>query len=226
MFTPRPMEKNKTLRPQEEDVLAVPFEPQEFSLDVEGCVLHGLEQGDLSGPPVLLLHGRSFQAATWRELGTLDILAGLGLHVLAVDMPGFGKSPACQQAPVDLLPRFLRARGIERAALIGPSMGGGIALEFAIRFPEQVSALVLVGAVNVAEKQDRLGAITVPTLIIWGGDDQVSPLANSDILLAAIAGAQREIYPGAPHPCYLSQPERWHGSLRAFFTGPAAGSLA
>ncbi|WP_028319720.1 alpha/beta fold hydrolase [Desulfobulbus elongatus] len=190
----------------------------EKTIDCGGWTLHCLECGKPDGKAVVLLHGMKFQAATWRELGTLEVLAGLGLRVLAVDMPGFGRSPAGDVQPVKALTRFFDLQGVERAVLIGPSMGGRIALEFAIGHPEKVAGLVLVGAVGVEENRARLAEITVPSLIVWGGEDQVSPLANSEILLAGLQDARREIYPGAPHPCYLAEPERWHASLRTFFT--------
>lgn len=190
----------------------------EKTIDCGGWTLHCLECGRLAGKAVVLLHGMKFQAATWRELGTLEVLADLGLQVLAVDMPGFGKSPACAVPPAEALARFLDRQGLERAVLLGPSMGGRIALEFAVSHPERIAGLILVGAVGVEELQDQLANIPAPALIVWGGDDQVSPLANSDILLARLPNAHREIYPDAPHPCYLAQPERWHASLRTFFT--------
>ena len=190
----------------------------EKNIDCGGCVVHYLEDGAPEGAAVILLHGMKFQAETWRELGTLEMLAGMGLRVLAVDMPGFGKSPACATPPVEVLARFFVQQELDRATLIGPSMGGRIPLEFASRYPERIAGLVLIGAVGVEENLAGLGAITAPSLIVWGGEDQVSPLANSDILLAGLKNAQREIYPQAPHPCYLAQPDRWHASLHTFFT--------
>lgn len=188
------------------------------TIDLQGCLIHCLEGGDATGSPVVLLHGKMFQAETWRELGTLDVLAGLGLRVLAVDMPGFGKSPACEVPPVEVLDRLCQQLDLPPAVFIGPSMGGRIAVEFAICFPQHIAGLVLVGAVGVEENRNRLPQIVAPTLIIWGADDQVSPLTNSDLLLTGISASSREIYPQAPHPCYLVQPERWHESLRTFFT--------
>ncbi|MBM9536918.1 alpha/beta fold hydrolase [Desulfobulbus alkaliphilus] len=187
-------------------------------IDLQGCSIHCLASGADKGSPVVLLHGKMFQAETWRELGTLDVLAGLGLRVLAVDMPGFGKSPACEVPSIEILDRLCQEFDLPPAVFIGPSMGGRIALEFAIRFPQQIAGLILIGAVGVEENRSGLPRIAAPTLVVWGADDQVSPLANSDLLLAGISNASREIYPQAPHPCYLVQPERWHASLRSFFT--------
>jgi abhydrolase domain-containing protein 14 len=188
------------------------------NIDLGAGVLHCLETGNPAGRLVILLHGMKFQAETWRDLGTLDFLAGLGLHVVAVDMPGFGKSAACEMKPVAVLHRIFAQLGHETAVLIGPSMGGRIALEFAIHSPQLMAGLVLVGAVGVEENRDNLAKITAPTLVVWGTDDQVSPLTNSDLLLKEISNSTREMYPGAPHPCYLDQPDRWHASLQNFFT--------
>ena len=186
-------------------------------IDLAGCSLHVLSCGPEDGLPVILLHGMKFQAETWRELGTLDTLGKAGLRVLALDMPGFGKSAASEVSPSEVLKRLYRQLGLHKAVLIGPSMGGRIALEFAIAQPELIAGLVLVGAVGVEENRADLSKIIAPTLIIWGEDDQVSPLANSDILLAELSRAERQIYPQAPHPCYLQQRERWHQSLTTFF---------
>jgi abhydrolase domain-containing protein 14 len=186
------------------------------TIDLGGCAVHLLEAGNPAGRAVVLLHGMKFQAETWRELGTLEALAALGLRVLAVDIPGFGKSPAAERPPGEVLLQLLDALEVSRALLIGPSMGGRIALEFAIAHPERVAGLVLAGPVGVAENSGHLGTITAPTLLVWGSEDQVSPPVNSDILLAGIAGSRREVFEGAPHPCYLAQPERWHELLRTF----------
>lgn len=191
---------------------------RENNAKVDGAVLHYLDCGNPGDPAVILLHGMKFQAETWRELGTLEVVAGLGRRVLAVDMPGFGKSPASEVEPVEALTQLLRHLGLEQVVVIGPSMGGRIALEFAIHHPQRIAGLVLVGAVGVEENRADLAAIVAPTLIIWGAEDQISPLTNSDILLAGMKNATREIYPEAPHPCYLAQPDRWHASLRTFFT--------
>jgi len=186
------------------------------NIDISSCSLHCLAAGEEQGRDIILLHGMKFQAATWQELGTLKVLADAGMRVLALDMPGFGKSPACEAEQDGVLTEFINRETSSKPVLLGPSMGGRIALEFAVNHPDTLSALILVGAVGVEQNRDRLAEIKVPTLLIWGSEDQISPIANSDILLGAIAGAKRVIIEGAPHPCYLDQPETFHRAVRNF----------
>ena len=187
-------------------------------IHLDGCTVHILECGEAKGLSIVLLHGMKFQAQTWQDLGTLAFLAAQGMHVVAVDMPGFGKSPACAKQPVAVLESLLEQKLPGPVVLVGPSMGGRIALEFAISNPGRLAGLVVAGAVGVQENQSHLATIDVPTLVVWGADDQVSPLANSDILLANIPNATRVVFPDASHPCYLDQPDRWHQSLQSFLT--------
>ena len=55
-----------------------------------GSRLHFLTAGDRSAPVVLLLHGARFSSQTWRELGTLELLARKGYRAMALDLPGYG----------------------------------------------------------------------------------------------------------------------------------------
>ncbi len=190
-------------------------------LTLPSCTVHLLRSGPADGRTIILLHGMKFQAATWRELSTLDLLAAHGWRALAVDMPGFGGSPECAAAQDTVLDELIRQECGSPPVLLGPSMGGRIALEYGIGHPDALSGLILVGPVGVEENRGKLGNITVPTLMIWGSEDQIAPPAHSDILLAEITGARREIIEGAPHPCYLDQPERFHDLVTGFLAGLA-----
>lgn len=183
---------------------------------VASCTLHVLEVGDTFNTEVVLLHGMKFQAATWQDLGTLALLAAKSVRPLAVDMPGFGQSPACSVEQDEILEHFVAQETAGKPILLGPSMGGRIALKFAIKHPDMLSGLILVGAVGVEENIDRLAEISVPTLLIWGAEDQISPLAASELLLEKIPGSRRVIIDGAPHPCYLDHPEVFHEALLNF----------
>ncbi len=117
------------------------------------CEVHCLEAGPPGGQDIVLLHGMKFKARTWQELGTLEVLAGAGKHALALDLPGFGASPACAAAPGEVLADFLTQMRLTKPVLIGPSMGGRVALEFCLDHADLVGALVLVGAVGVQENR-------------------------------------------------------------------------
>lgn len=182
----------------------------------DACEIHYLKTGASGSASVILLHGMKFQATTWQELGTLEIIAEAGFQAIALDMPGFGKSPACSSKQDSVLASFLQGMGLNNIVLIGPSMGGRISLEFTINHPDMVDSLVLVGAVGVEENKDRLSSINIPTLLVWGEDDQISPLTNCDLLYDAIPGAQKIIIEGATHPCYLDKPDIWHSELIRF----------
>jgi pimeloyl-ACP methyl ester carboxylesterase len=108
--------------------------------------LRTLVAGDPSDPVVVLLHGGGLDSAslTWREL--IPALSD-DYRVLAPDLPGYGESDPPERVPttdyyVRILERFLDAEGVDSAALVGASMGGGIALGYALAHPERVDAIV------------------------------------------------------------------------------------
>ena len=116
------------------------------SLQVEGYNIHYEQAG--SGPPVILIHGHSSSWRCWRE----TILA-LSPHftVYAIDLLGFGDSdkPGYDYTIENfarLVKGFIEAAGITRASLVGHSMGGTTAICMAIRYPDLVGSVVLVGS--------------------------------------------------------------------------------
>jgi len=187
---------------------------------VSGCELHYLEAGSSDKPPVVLLHGMKFQAATWEQLGTLNKIAEAGFHAIALDMPGFGSSPPCDLSPDSVLTEFFQQLGLQSPILVGPSMGGRISLEFALDHPALLGGLVLIGSVGVAENQERLAQLKLPLLIVWGSEDQIAPPAHADLLHKAVAGSTKVVIDSAPHPCYLEEPEKWHDTLINFLATP------
>src|SRR5215469_4177457 len=116
-------------------------------LRVSGLRIRCLAAG-VSGPPVLLLHGAGLDAAGL-SLGSAMAALADTCRVFAPDLPGFGESdpmPAgwgFAEHSAFLAP-LLAALGLSRVALVGVSMGGGIALGFALQAPEQIERLVLI----------------------------------------------------------------------------------
>jgi pimeloyl-ACP methyl ester carboxylesterase len=97
------------------------------------------------GPAVALVHAGVSDSRMWEQ--QLDSFSRTHL-VVRIDLPGFGQSPI-ESSPVSFrgaVRDALDAAAVERAALVGVSLGGNTALELALESPERVSALVLVGA--------------------------------------------------------------------------------
>jgi 2-hydroxy-6-oxonona-2,4-dienedioate hydrolase len=121
---------------------------------VFGQKIHYVEAG--SGPTVILLHGLGGSSQAWQfNIGPL----AEKFHVVVPDQIGFGKSdkPFVNyriRTYVDFLDEFCRELKIERATLVGNSMGGWIAVMFAATFPERVDKLVLVDAAGYAPPKD------------------------------------------------------------------------
>jgi len=189
---------------------------QNKTIIIEGVPINTLQAGDFSRPTLLFLHGKAFQAETWLDLGTLQAAVGAGFSVLALDLPGFGKSPEAPLAPEKVIRALMQSAELERAIVIGPSMGGKIALEFSLNNPDKVSGLVLIGAVGVEENRKHLSELPPATLIVWGEHDQISNPGNGMLLHESIAGSKLVVFKGAKHACYLEQPELWHETLLNF----------
>jgi pimeloyl-ACP methyl ester carboxylesterase len=99
-----------------------------------------------AGPAIVFLHAGIADRTMWSE--HLEHFADAGYRALALDLPGFGEAPQApgEQAPWADLLRWMDEISIERAALVGNSFGGAIALRAALVAPERVSALALISA--------------------------------------------------------------------------------
>jgi 3-oxoadipate enol-lactonase len=116
---------------------------------IDGETIHYIDRG--SGPAIVFIHGFGGNTGSWRF--ALEHF-GTNHRVVALDLPGFGWSS--RDATLALghedhasrVVRLMDELGIEQATLVGHSMGGGIALRTAVRNPERVNGLVLVGSVD------------------------------------------------------------------------------
>jgi pimeloyl-ACP methyl ester carboxylesterase len=122
-----------------------------LQLDVAGRAVFAGTGGAAFEPgraPVVFLHGAGMDHSVWAS--PARYFAHHGHGVLAPDLPGHGRSagPPLDRVPglADWLLALLDAARIERAMLVGHSMGAAIALEFTARHPERVRMLALLGA--------------------------------------------------------------------------------
>ena len=188
-------------------------------VELGGGEIHYLLAGPAGGRAVVLLHGARFTSETWREIGTIAALAEAGDRVYAVDLPGFGMSSGTNVDPKQFLTKLFDALTIKQPVLVSPSMSGGFSLPLVTSTPEAVGGFVPVAPVAIMAHADKLAAITVPVLIIWGEKDSVVPIAHADLLEKRIAGARKLILKGARHPCYMDAPEAFNRALVDFVGG-------
>jgi pimeloyl-ACP methyl ester carboxylesterase len=282
---------------QRSEWLDVDWQQHLHSATVHGSRVNYAEMGE--GPPVVFIHGLSGCWQNWLE--NIPHLARRH-RVIAPDLAGFGESELPQEEISipgygRFVDAFLGEIGIERAALVGNSMGGFIAAEAAISHPGRVEKLVLVsaaGLIRVGNRRqaiiehaarllhpataavlarreylvkrpklrrrilygivrypgriapelvyevasgagkpgffdaltaiakydfrDRLPAISAPTLIVWGRNDWIVPVAGAYEYERLIPGARRVIFEDTGHLPMLERPARFNQLVEEFLT--------
>lgn len=263
-------------------------------LEVNGHPVNVVELG--SGPPLVFVHGLGGSWQNWLE----QVPEFARDHrVIAFDLPGFGESPLpAEEISISgsgrLVVGLMDALGIERAALVGNSMGGFVATEIAVQAPDRVERLVLVSAAGISSEQalrrplvmaarmgqlgaawvatrsetltrrprmrklltggimrhpdqlppalvaeqvrgsgkpgfvdaldellryrlrERLGEISVPTLVVWGRQDRVVPVRDAQKFVELIPRARKVIFDDTGHVPQLERPEAFNAVLREF----------
>ncbi len=252
------------------------------------------------GPSVILIHGLGACIETW-----LFNFSALAEHhrVYALDLVGFGRSDRrtaglSPDSMARFVGEFMQVKQIEKASLVGNSMGGLVSLLVAIQSPEKVSKLVLVDAGGLGKEAsmmlrlgsvpvigelamrpsrkgvvrtlrncmydpslvtdeivdmlyavgavvpggekctltalramcsirgqraeivrsiaDSMGKITVPTLIVWGNEDRVLPVAHGHAAARKIPNSVLQVFERAGHTPQMEQPEQFNKALLQF----------
>ena len=187
------------------------------------------------GQPVVCVHGLGGTKASF--LSTVSALAPAGHRVIAVDLPGFGESskplsgaydaPFFAQAVVELLD----ALGIERAHLVGNSMGGRVAIEVGLRAPERSGRIVLLSPALAwlrPRQWDWLLRLDLPKLgliqptprwavepivraLVPGGDRGWAAAGVDEFLRSFLTPRGRAAFYQAARNIYLDEPHGEHG---------------
>jgi pimeloyl-ACP methyl ester carboxylesterase len=262
-----------------------PAQNEDRYVTVYGARIHYAEQG--KGPVVVLLHGLADDSRVWRAtLGPLT----RAHRVITVDLIGHGRSakPLLNYRPAtftDFFVGFLDALHVERATLVGNSLGGWVGLLVALRQPRRVERLVLVDSGGFADQKlppvlnpaslkesrellhyvlaspkladdptlaaavltkrvvngdgytiatflasarrnedtidGRLGKLTAPTLVVWGEQDRLIPLALGRRFARDIPGAGLQIIPDCGHVPQFERPDAFNKALLNFLAKPA-----
>ncbi len=196
-------------------------ERSRFAL-IDGVRVHYQEAGDLSQPPILLIHGFTASNFVWNDC--LLPIAAAGFRVIAPDLVGFGFSgkPKQGEYTIDaqgrMIVELMNHLRIESAILIGSSYGGAVAATCALDYPNRVERLVLVDAVinDYAKRRPLLRLAALPLM-----GDLITPLMLGSRKL--IHSQMRKGY--APENMHLFDEERMtahHRPLLAASTQRAA----
>jgi pimeloyl-ACP methyl ester carboxylesterase len=273
--------------------VAAQGQPAGKFVTVFGAKIHYLEAG--SGPAVILLHGLGGDVSNWAPtIGPLS----QKYRVIVPDQIGFGHSdkPFLNYRVatlVDFLDGLYKELKIERATLVGNSLGGFAAAAFALAHPEKVDRLVLVCSAGFSISNDidprvlnglnpstrnqikeifslvfynkqlfgsdaaidtffarkvaagdgytiqrfiesisrgedvldgRLSAIKHPTLIIWGREDGLTPLAMGERFKKEIAGSELLIIEKCGHVPQLEKAAEFNSALLKFIGSRAVAN--
>ena len=257
-----------------------PGPPAEKEALVYGQRIRYIEAGQ--GRAVILLHGLGAVKEVW--MANFAALS-TGYHSYALDQLGFGHSdkPLLEYKIatwVDFLDGFMQAQNIQRATLVGNSLGGWIALEFTAQHPDMVEKLVLVDAAGLAWEaggpvvdlnpsslagwrtlleslfydkkmvsdqlvervftdhmrnndgytiertlagfaqaqfeDDKLKLVHVPTLVVWGRQDELISVARAEKFRDGIAGAKLVVIEQCGHLPQLEKPDEFNRAVLDF----------
>lgn len=171
-----------------------------------------------NGRTVVLLHGKNFCAATWES--AIAALAEAGYRVVVPDQVGFCKSskPLRYQYSFGQLAAntqaLLASRGIERAVIVGHSMGGMLAARYALQYPAATERLLLVNPIGLEDWKAE--GVPWRSVDAWNAREQKTTFDS-------IRDYQRTVYyDGAWKPGY----ERWVRMLGGMYAGDGREAVA
>jgi len=274
--------------------------PENKVVEIYGQKIYYLEAGSAANPKVILLHGMGGDMNNWSL--TLPALAAK-YHVFVPDQIGFGKSdkPIMNYRVatlVEFLDVFCKKLGIEKASLVGNSLGAWTAAAFAIAHPQKVEKLVMAGGSGLSSKRwngpvltkelypilnpsttaemkrvfemifynkalfsdaaievaftnrlkrnsgqvvnaliesmlrgedyvdEKVKTIKAPTLVVWGREDRLTPLAMGEAFAKDIPGAQLLVFDQCAHVPQLEKPAEFNAAVLKFLAAAAAASSA
>ncbi|WP_041238426.1 alpha/beta fold hydrolase [Gloeothece citriformis] len=186
-------------------------------LSIRGAKIHYLEAGKPRENPIILLHGASFNAQTWGQIGTLQLLAEKGYYALAIDLPGYGNSQSLSVPKEAFLLLLLEELKLQQPMIVSPSMSGSYSLPLISQYPEKVGSFVAVAPVDIPKYRQQLQGVQIPTLALWGSNDRIVPINNANLLIELMPNTQKVILKNAGHACYMRATEQFHHHLIQFF---------
>ncbi|HYM86053.1 MAG TPA: alpha/beta hydrolase, partial [Pseudoxanthomonas sp.] len=171
-----------------------------------------------NGRIVVLLHGKNFCAATWES--AITALTDAGYRVIAPDQVGFCKSSKPQAYQFSLAQlaynthALLEKLGLHNAILVGHSMGGMLAVRYALQYPQATTQLVLVNPIGLEDWKAE--GVPWRNVDAWHARELKTDFAS-------IKKYQQDVYyNGRWKPDY----DRWVDMLAGMYAGPGKQAVA
>lgn len=157
--------------------------------------------GEANGRTVVIFHGMNFFAAAYDP--TIRALSDAGFRVLAVDRLGYGRSSKPDvhynlHMPARHTKALLDELGIERAAIVGHSMGGMVATRFAFTYPDATSHVVMVNQIGLTDSRPGRP---------WQDPEEAYRSSHEGTSYASVLRGHVRYYPRGWKPEYL----KWVG---------------
>ena len=212
----------------------------EESTKIEGLSIRywtnvgGLGRDDKKRTTVVLFHGNASSLDSWKKTKTLEELSSKGYRVFAIDLPAGKGSMSDKLSPkilknnpekiITVIDKLFEALGVGYSpfAIVGPSMGGGFALAYALSRPERVRALFLVSpsVYRIPEQEkSKLPNLDLPVMLVWGDRDRVFPLDEyGKPLKESLPRAKLLIVKQAGHSAFSDKPDELNEILVDFLT--------
>jgi len=195
----------------------------------------GLGGDDKKRKTVVLFHGNGSSLDSWKKTKTLEELSANGYRVFAIDLPAGKGSMSDKLSPkvlknspdkmITVLDKLFDALDVAESpfAIVGPSMGGGFALAYALSRPKRVGALFLVSpsVYRIPEQEkSKLSELNIPVLLLWGERDTVFLLEKfGKPLKETLPHAKLVIVKQAGHGANLDKSDEFNKLLLDFLSG-------
>jgi abhydrolase domain-containing protein 14 len=212
----------------------------EDMIEIEGLSIRywtnvgGLGGDDKERKTVVLFHGNALSLDSWKKTKTLEVLSSKGYRAFAIDLPAGKGSMSDKLSPktlknnpdriITVLDELFEALDVGDTpfAIVGPSMGGGFALAYALSRPKRVRALLLASpsVYRISEQEkSKLSGLDIPVLLVWGESDRVFPLDEyGKPLKETLPRAKLLVLKQAGHGAYLDKPDEFNELLLDFLS--------
>ncbi|KXZ54839.1 hypothetical protein GPECTOR_4g911 [Gonium pectorale] len=174
-------------------------------------------------PTAVFLHGAKYTSDFWLKLGTLQKVAESGVRAMAIDLPGFGATPALPYSDNNMRSELLKTvieaawpRVNSTVILVSPSMSGRYSLPFLDRHGVMITSFVAVAPIGIKDwggpwedTHKRVCALGV-----YGKNDALA--GDAERLVRLFQFAWKVVIPGAGHRSYEDKPDVFHKVLLTF----------